>query len=253
MRRAAVVLALLLASSAAEAQIFNVQPLLDKQSRDGFSAALEGAADWRTGNTNILLLTGNGVVQYRKQRHLVFVDVHSEYGLQGTNELVSKDLEHARYRYRVSRAIDVEAFVQHDADAFRRLAVRVVGGVGGRLRLVEGKHVTLAVAAAYMPDYERLSAGLFVDSRAQSLAHRLSSYAVIAVSEGKILVAHTIYAQPRFDDFHDVRMLSDSSLSLSVTKHVAVRFSLTMTLDTRPPAGIRPVDSELKSTLAFSF
>jgi putative salt-induced outer membrane protein YdiY len=247
------VTAFLLWSSVAEAQIFNVQPLLDKQSRDGFSGALEGAADWRSGNTNILMLTGNGVVQYRKQRHLVFIDIHGEYGLQGTNELVSKDLEHARYRYRLSRAIDFEAFVQHDADAFRRLAVRAVAGVGARLRLVEGKHVTLAVAGAYMPDYERLSAGLFPDSRAQSLAHRLSTYAVIAVSAGKIMVAHTIYAQPRFDDFHDVRMLSDSSLSLTVTKHVAVRFSLTMTLDTEPPAGIRPVDSELKSTLSFSF
>ena len=197
-----VTLLLLLSSSVAQAQIFNVQPLLDKQSRDGFSGALEGAADWRSGNTNILMLTGNGVVQYRKQRHLVFIDVHGEYGLQGTNELVSKDLEHARYRYRLSRAIDFEAFVQHDADAFRRLAVRAVAGVGARLRLVEGKHVTLAVAGAYMPDYERLSAGLFPDSRAQSLAHRLSTYAVIAVSQGKIMVAHTIYAQPRADSRH---------------------------------------------------
>lgn len=249
----ALLLATLLFPSLAQAQILNVQPLLDKQTRDGFSGALEGAVDWKEGNTNLLALTGNGVVQYRKLRHLVFIELHGEYGVQGPTELVSKDLEHLRYRYRTSRAFDIEAFVQHDADAFRRLAVRAVTGVGARLRLVEGKHVTFALAAAYMLDYERLAAGLYADSNAQSLAHRLSSYAIVAITYGAVMVAHTVYAQPRFDDFYDVRMLSDSSLSLAVTKHLSVRFGVTMYLDTRPPAGVRPIDSEIKSALAVTF
>ena len=113
--------------------------------------------------------------------------------------------------------------MQHDADAFRRLAVRAVTGAGVRLRIVEGKHVTFAVAAAYMLEYERLSTGLFADSAQQTLDHRLSTYAVVAVSSKHILIAHTVYTQPRFDDFHDVRMLGDSSLSLIVTKHLSVQ------------------------------
>jgi len=62
-----------------------------------------------------------------------------------------------------------------------------------------------------------------------------------------------VYAQPRFDDFGDVRMLGDSSLSLTVSKHLAVRFSVTLMLDSRPPAGVLPIDSDVKSTLVGSF
>jgi hypothetical protein len=62
-----------------------------------------------------------------------------------------------------------------------------------------------------------------------------------------------VYAQPRFGDFADVRMLGDSSLSLTVSQHLAVRFSLTLMLDTRPPAGVLPIDSDVKSTLVGSF
>lgn len=104
-----------------------------------------------------------------------------------------------------------------------------------------------------MFEYERLATGMFADSGATTLDHRLSTYAVVAVTARHVLIAHTVYAQPRFDDFNDVRMLGDSSLSLTVTKHLAVRFSTTLTLDTRPPDGVLPVDTEVKSTLVGSF
>jgi hypothetical protein len=252
-------LVLLLAAAAAQlpagarAQIVNVQPLLDKQAREGFSAALEGAADWRKGNTDLLLLAGNGVGQYRHDRHLVFLTVHGEFGVKSGKEFVSKDLEHLRYRLRLSRSWAAESFVQHDADAFRRLAVRAIAGAGLRLRIVDGKRVTVAVAAAYMFEYEKLANGMFIDANEERRNHRLSTYAVVAISGKHLMVAHTIYAQPRFDDFNDVRMLHDSSLSLFVTSHLSVRFSATLTLDTRPPAGVNPLDSSIKSSLAVTF
>src|SRR4051812_26314360 len=108
------------------AQIFNVQPMLEKQGAPGFSAAVEGALDWRTGNTTLTLLSGSAHAQWQRDPHLVFVTLHGELGLSRGSEVVSKDLEHARYRLRLSRLFAAEAFVQHDADAFRRLAVRAI-------------------------------------------------------------------------------------------------------------------------------
>jgi hypothetical protein len=253
MFRVAVAAAIVLAASLAHAQIFNVQPLLEKQTQPGFAGSVEGALDWRSGNTTLTLFTGSAHAQWQRGRHLVFATLHGELGLSRGDEVLSRDLEHLRYRVRLSSQLAAEAFVQHDADAFRRLAVRAIGGAGLRLAVVNGRHVTLAVAAAYMLEYERLAAGMFPDSDARTLDQRLSTYAVVAVSARWLTVAHTVYAQPRFDDFSDVRMLGDSSLSLTVTKHLAVRFSVTLTLDTRPPAGVLPVDSDVKSTLVGSF
>ena len=243
----------LLAPLAARAQIVNVQPLLDKQAGAGVSGVLEASADWRTGNTNLTLLSGNAVAQYRRDRHLVFVTLHGELGVKSGAEFVSKDLEHLRYRVRLNRALDGEAFAQHDADAFRRLAVRAIGGLGLRVRLVAGRVVTFAVAAAYMLEYEKLAVGMFPDSAQRTLDHRLSSYAVITVGGKRVSVAHTFYAQPRFDDFRDLRMLHDSTLALVVTHYLSVRFGFTLTLDTEPPAGVQPLDTTVKSSLALTF
>ena len=243
----------LLVAGAARAQIFNVQPLLDKQNASGFSGAVEGSVDWRTGNTSLTTLSGSAHAQWHRDPHLVFITVHGEFGVNAGKEVLSNDLEHLRYRLRVSRLFEAEAFVQHDADAFRRLAVRAITGGGLRLRLVDGRRVTFAVAAAYMLEYERLATGMYADSGQRTLDHRLSTYAIVAVTARHILLAHTVYAQPRFDDFNDVRMLGDSSLSLLVSKHLSVRFSTTLMLDTRPPEGVLPIDTEVKSTLVGSF
>ena len=77
--------------------------------------------------------------------------------------------------------------------------------------------------------------------------------AVITVGGGRVVLAHTVYAQPRFDDFSDVRWLHDSTLALTVTRYLSVRFSATVTLDTRPPEGVKPLDVALKSALAVTF
>src|SRR5207302_7329690 len=108
----AIVMAAALAlPSLGRAQIVNVQPLLDKQARPGFSGTVEAAADWRSGNTNLTLLGGDAVGQWRRDRHLVFLTLHGELGTKSGVEFVSKDLEHLRYRVRLHRALAAEAFV----------------------------------------------------------------------------------------------------------------------------------------------
>ena len=249
MFRLVVAAAIVLAATPARAQIFNVQPLLEKQTQPGFAGAVEGALDWRSGNTTLTLFTGSAHAQWQRGRHLCSPRCTASSVSAAATRSLSRDLEHLRYRARLWPLLSAETFVQHDADAFRRLAVRAIGGAGLRLAVVNSRHVTLAVAAAYMLEYERLATGMFPDSGAETLDHRLSTYAVVAVNAGWLLIAHTVYAQPRFDDFADVRMLGDSSLSLTVSKHLAVRFSVTLMLDTRPPDGVLPIDSDVKSDI----
>ena len=96
-------------ASTARAQIFNVQPLLEKQEHAGFSGAVEGSLDWRTGNTTLTTLSGSAHGQWQRDPQLVFLTVHGELGLSLGAEVVSKDLEHLRYRRRLSRLLAAEA------------------------------------------------------------------------------------------------------------------------------------------------
>jgi hypothetical protein len=251
--RAAAVIAFVVVAAPARAQIYNVQPLLDGH-KNGFATAIEGSLDWREGNTDLLLLSGNAATQWRHGRHLLFLLLHDEVGLKQGVQFVNKDLEHLRYRVLLDRVFDAEAFVQHDADAFRRLAVRAVAGVGLRLRIVAGRHVDIAVAAAHMVEYEHLAASVYPDSDEQRIKQRLSTYLVATIkTTARFNISDTLYAQPSWVNFHDVKMLSDSAFQLVVSKHVSVKFDLLLTLDTQPPYGVQPLDSELKTTLSMSW
>lgn len=239
--------------STATAQIYNVQPLLDGN-KQGFATVIEGSLDWREGNTDLLLLSGNAATQYRHGRHLLFLLLHDELGIKTGQQFVNKDLEHLRYRTQINRVLDTELYVQHDADAFRRLEVRAVAGAGVRVRVVAGKHIDVALGVAYMLEYEHLAVSLYPDSNEQRIKQRLSTYCVATIKPSpRLALSQTVYAQPRWDDFHDVKMLSDSQLAVAIWRHLSIKFDVALTLDTSPPYGVYPLDSELKSTLSLSW
>ncbi len=253
--KAAFAIALAIASStAARAQIVNVQPLLAKEPHPGFAAAVEAAVDWRTGNTDLLLVSGSALGRYHLGRHLVFAYVRGELGKKSGANFIDRDLEHLRYRLRVLRFVDGEAFVQHDRDAFRRLALRAIGGAGPRLQIARSRLVEAAVAVAYMLEYERLREGKEPDAGRATLAHRLSGYVTLFVRVGERLkIGHTVFVQPRLDARRDVRLLSETELLVAATQHVALKNSLTLTFDSQPPVGVSALDTTLKSSIQISF
>ena len=110
----------------ASAQIVNVQPLLGKDLRDGWTVYGEGALDYRTGNVSLLQTTGSAVVRFVRDRHTVFLLTRGEYGVRNlgaTNDkFLARHFEHVRYRLRVWRPYDVELFAQNDSDQFRPVA-----------------------------------------------------------------------------------------------------------------------------------
>ncbi|HVZ31714.1 MAG TPA: hypothetical protein VG963_04770, partial [Polyangiaceae bacterium] len=72
------------------AQIVNVQPLITDPNRPGLGVVLDSSLDLRTGNTQLFLLSGSGLVRYRYGRQLVFVLARQDYGVQGGQRFVSK-------------------------------------------------------------------------------------------------------------------------------------------------------------------
>ena len=165
-----------LRSLPAAAQIVNVQPLIAAQQSavDGLRFVAEGSADVRSGNTRLVSLSANGHVEARRGRHLFFLLARGDFGERSGDPFVSKDLEHLRYRITLTGPVEAEAFVQHDRDAFRRLALRVLGGAGPRLRLRPFGGFEAAVGAAVMVEHERLGDGDQADAGAESDDFRLS-------------------------------------------------------------------------------
>lgn len=239
---------------AARAQIVNVQPLLKDGDKPGLSGAVDLAADWRTGNTRLLLLSGSAIGQLRAGRHLLFLLARGELGIQGGRRFSNKNLEHLRYRLNVLEWLHAETFLQHDADELRRLVLRSLWGFGPRLLVHEGPRLHLSLGFAYMLELERLAPGAQPDAGEERLSHRLSSYGVLQLRLSDTLRAsETVYVQPRLDRPQDMRVLSETELLIAVAEHVALKAAVTLAYDSEPPSGLSALDTSTRLQLHLAF
>jgi Protein of unknown function, DUF481 len=165
----------------AGAPIVNVQPMLASDRPNGFSGAVEGSSEIRTGNTQLSLVSGNGRIGYRSGPNFAFLLVRAEYGTRAGQVFLSRDLEHLRYRRHLAGPLELELFAQHDRDRFRRLDLRQLFGLGHRLTLLDEDEVNIAIGLAGMLEFERLAEGPQPDAGKESLAYRLSSYVTLGI------------------------------------------------------------------------
>lgn len=66
-------------------------------------------------------------------------------------------------------------------------------------------------------------------------------------------LGYTLYVQPRFNEFEDVRVLSETEILISANKHLSFKLSLGVAADTAPPIGVRLVDARRKASIQVSF
>lgn len=239
----------------AAAQIVNVQPLIAaQQDVDGITLVGEGSVDVRSGNTRLVALSASSFAEYRRGRHLFFLLARGDFAEKSGDPFVSKDLEHLRYRATLTGPLEAESFVQHDRDAFRRLALRVLVGAGPRLRLRPFGGFEAGIGAAVMLEHERLGGGDEPDAGAESDDFRLSTYLFLATEIGpRLRLGNTTYVQPRLDRFTDIRIFNEASLLAKATDHLAVKLTLTSAYDSAPPVDVIPLDTTLKGSLQVNF
>jgi hypothetical protein len=53
------------------------------------------------------------------------------------------------------------------------------------------------------------------------------------------------YCQPRFDNFADVRFLSEATLSVRISRYLSLNNTFRLRYDSEPPDGIEDLDSAL--------
>ncbi|MEY4546139.1 MAG: hypothetical protein RL685_2334 [Pseudomonadota bacterium] len=251
---AALALALLASSRSSQAQIVNVQPLLTRTQQGGFSGAALASLDVRSGNTQLLLASGSLLASYQRGPRILFFHTLQEYGVQGGERFSSRDFEHLRYRHQLREALALEAFVQHDRDEFRRLALRMVAGTGPRISWASGEALDVAAGLAYLLEHERLSEGPQLDSGEARLNHRLSSYVTMRIRlADRLRIGQTTYVQPRMDEPNDLRVLNETELLASIDGTIATKVTFSMGFDSQPPASRRALDLATKTSLQFSF
>jgi putative salt-induced outer membrane protein YdiY len=251
----AAVLVLALAG-AAEAQIVNVQSQIGEVP-EGFSGQIDAAADYRTGNVDLLLLTGALTVRYKHDDHLVFMVLKGEYGElgdPGTNFL-KHSFEHVRYRFKLNARLTLEAFAQHEFDQFRRMQLRALVGAGPRITVLDQPNLAVTIGVAYLLEHEELDERMGATDAGDTFTdHRISSYAVISAKvNDKVTFSETVYAQPKITDPGDVRLLSEMALLVKLTDKFTFKTAFVLAHDSNPPDLLDDTDTVLISGISFKF
>ena len=244
----------LLAPPEARAQV-NVEGLRKAFTTPGVHGKLGGSITTYNGNTQGTELGGSALLGYRAGPQLVYVSTNANYASFSGDVSVANAFLHFRYNHTLTPLMTAEAFAQGESDRFRRLRLRTLAGVGLRFTVVESDTLVLFYGVSYM--YEHATLGESLDDAAVRPAdvHRMNNYAALAfiLDPGRAVLANTLYVQPRFDDFGDVRLLDVLGLDVTVTGMLTASLQATLRYESPVPEPLKRADLMVKNMLGVTF
>ncbi len=262
-------------SRPAVASPVNAEGLKASAEVEGWSASLDGRASVAAGNVDRIDLGFGGGVQFRTFHppgaghgsrssppgaQPFFLDrwvLVSDVALSKLNrsDITDRGFMHSRYTRMWLPRVGSDFFAQAQYNAFTRLRTRILGGTGIRVDAVHRRRLQLWGGSGYMAEFE-VNAIVEGDSHPREVInHRWTSYLVVQAKliDDQLVVRNTVYAQPRFDAFEDVRMLESVQVEARLGKVFALGVDFELQFDNRPPDEVESLDLRLGSYVRFRF
>ena len=237
----------------------NTETLRKRIKAVGYSLILEGSLTGDTGNTEGIAVGAGAGGGWAKDPHLLFAYARFDYTKYNGATSVNKSFAHVRYNYELERWLWGELFAQAQSDAFQRLDLRNLFGIGPRFRVlpdVAPKSFDVFVGTAYMFERDAITAvpgATGPQNQSIQIWHRWSNYLTVQWEiDPRAIIATTMYVQPAFNDFGDVRLLSETLLTFKITKIFAAGIAGSVRYDSEPPTAVLPTDTEIKNTLTLT-
>lgn len=237
----------------ARAQV-NIESLRSDFRDKGALASIEGSFTGRTGNVRNVVAGAGAIGAARYERSGFFGSTQADYASYDGKTAVSKSFIHLRYDYEVLYWFFPEAYVQQQQDKFQRLLLRELVGLGPRFVLHDEEALRIAVGTAYMLEYERINVPTGAPDDRETIAHRSSNYATATWKIDKtVRMTGTVYVQPRFDLWSDLRVLLESAVQTDLGKRLALKLLVMVRYDSAPPTTVKSTDVEVKNAFVLKF
>jgi Protein of unknown function, DUF481 len=213
----------------------------------GIKGSISLYASVRTGNTDIQEFGLDGRVKFKGKQFYSFLIGQGEYGWNKGEEYSNNALLHFRYLRELNKIFKPEFFAQINYNKSRLLLFRSLAGVGLRFDLISDSLNQLTFGSAYMYEFENLDLVQSSKQTEKTYHHRWSNYLSFSSSiTSNTRLAIVVYAQPRFDNFNDLRILSENHLSVGLTDKLSLSLNFSLRYDSKPPEGIKDLDTNTK-------
>ena len=232
----------------------NVEALRQDDPPLGYSGSFGGDLTVRTGNVDLVQLGVNGRL-YRVTESVTSLIVgNGGLGLLGGSRFSSSGLLHYRQTYRYNKRISPEWWGQWNYDRPQLLNFRIVAGSGVRTSFASGEWGQFGMGSALMLEHERLNLPDPAVHDDQTTTIRWSYFVTLrAVPNENLVITSTTYLQPEFDDFNDVRTLTNLRIATSITDELDLTVSFDLRYDSKPPDGIRALDTSLRTGVRYTY
>lgn len=228
---------LLLASAAEAGTILNTLQAGD-DGGPGWSGALDGLYSGSGGNTERIIFTAGGRVQWRGDVDRLRLQVSGGYEESAQLVTARNVVAHLRHNHDLDADWATILFVQVQANPFQRLKSRWLAGAGLRRDLVDDEAGLVTVGVTPMLEVERLDGETGHTARG-----RLSTFLHLTRHLGDSAKLDIVgFWQPLFSDFANVRSVGTLALVVKVAGSVDLKVGLNIEDNSRPPAGVKPTD-----------
>ncbi|HNW58095.1 MAG TPA: DUF481 domain-containing protein [bacterium] len=220
----------------------------------GFEGNLDLDLTIMTGNTDFRMIGLNSRFNYNWTNAYTFLVLNGGIGWSGGERFMDQSTAHLRHVFTLSRRLQQESFLQFDNNRKRNLSGRELVGIGLRARLLSARLAKLRCGAAWMYEFERYDLAAGNRHPRDLKTHRLSSYLTFELGrESGVTLLSVTYFQPALDHWRDHRLLSENALAMTLTSFLSFKFSFNFRRDSRPPDGVRKLDTTTKSTFSVKF
>ncbi|MDQ6970684.1 MAG: DUF481 domain-containing protein [Mariprofundus sp.] len=218
---------------------------------DGVAGKAGFSLSGSSGNSDKVRGEANGHVIWQHGQHREMLVGSISYGNSRGVRDTNKSFVHLRHRYDWNETWALEAFAQAQQDEFARLKLRTL--LGGGLRWsFKSQQLEWHVGLGSFFEHEALRAAAGIAPVSQ--LWRGNSYlSVRYVINERIRLQNTVYYQPAWRALSDYRLLDDAALHVALSDRLDLKIVIEMAQDSRPPAGVKHIDTSYKTGLSFRF
>ncbi|MFC1563290.1 DUF481 domain-containing protein [candidate division KSB1 bacterium] len=251
--RAVYISILLILPLSVSAQV-NTERMRLERVENGFSGRISINFSLKSGNVEVFE-TGSGLrLQLDADKQRAFVVGNLNFAKNRSVKLINRGFAHLRYNYLFRKSTRLEYFAQLEFNEFTRLFNRKLMGAGIKFDLYSGNDKGIYYGSSVMYESEHID--ILKDSQDVSRTNRFrwSNYLVIKWDSGNgSALVNSIYIQPVFDEFNDIRILDEFDLQAGITSSLALVLSLRFRYDNLPPSGVKKADLEFMNSISYTF
>ncbi len=225
-----------------------------QDSDSGFSGSINIEGLVQTGNTDFQLLTLGGRLNYNRLSGYTFFVFSGGYGWNNGRQFSNELISHIRNVEGLNEFLQFETFAQFDYNKKRKLLSRELLGAGLRFKILSTDGFKLRAGTSYFFEIEEYDLPELSDHGRNVNAHRFSTYITseIQITDNTNL-SSVLYFQPDIQKTDDYKLISENTISFSVTKQIGFNVKFNVRYDTVPPDGIKDTDTVTKIGITFRF